>query len=90
MLAVNTASIVRSLRRVERMEHHRLVGSHLMTPPMAPTIAKYARSIHRMSREKPLLVTCQMQQVPQLALRFALHPPHQDLPQRQQSRMTTR
>jgi hypothetical protein len=46
VLALNTASIARSLRRVERIEHHRLVGWHLMRPPMAPIIAKYARSIH--------------------------------------------
>jgi hypothetical protein len=46
VLALNTASIARSLRRVERIEHHRMVGWHLMRPPMAPIIAKYARSIH--------------------------------------------
>ncbi len=46
LLVLNTASIARSLRRIERIEHHRLVGWHLISPPMAPIIAKYARSIH--------------------------------------------
>ena len=36
VLALNTVNIARSLRRIERLERHRLVGWHLMRPPIAP------------------------------------------------------
>ena len=36
LLALNTANIARSLRRIERMDRHRLASWYLIRPPTAP------------------------------------------------------
>ena len=55
MLALNTASIARSLRRIERMDRHRGNGWHLIRPPMAPIIARQGVVIqHDMNTAPPL------------------------------------